>query len=110
LDDDDVRFEGGASLHRGGERRYYSVDRSLGFWVAANRCTGAPAESRTRGGAVHTRTWETCADGAATALTTIAGWGHLWPGPRFTAELPADHPLVGYDAAEVVWDFCKRFP
>jgi polyhydroxybutyrate depolymerase len=110
LDDDDVRFEGGPSLHRGGERRYYSVERSLDFWAAANKCTGAPAESQTRGGAIQTRLWEACAEGAVTALTTIGGWGHIWPGPYFTADLPAHHPLVGYDAAGVVWDFFKRFP
>jgi polyhydroxybutyrate depolymerase len=110
LEDDDVRFEGGPSLHRGGERRYFSVERSLDFWVAANGCSGPPSESQIAGGAVRTQNWGTCAEGAVTALTTIAGWGHFWPGPYFTAELPADHPLIGYDAAEVVWAFFNRFP
>jgi polyhydroxybutyrate depolymerase len=110
LEDDDVRFEGGPSLHRGGERRYYSVDRSLDFWVAANQCTGVPIESQTRGGAVHTRLWETCTEGAVTALISVQGWGHRWPGLYFTGDLSPDHPLADFDIAEVVWDFFKRFP
>jgi polyhydroxybutyrate depolymerase len=45
-----------------------------------------------------------------TVLTTIAGWGHIWPGPTFTADLPADDPLHNFDAAELIWSFFKQFP
>jgi polyhydroxybutyrate depolymerase len=110
LDDDDVPFDGGRSLHRGGERTYLSVDDALSFWIEANQCKGTPAESRGWGGAVQTRRWDTCADGAVTVLTTIAGWGHIWPGPTFTADLPADDPLHNFDAAELIWSFFKQFP
>ncbi len=109
-DDDDVPFDGGRSQHRGGERTYLSVDDALGIWTKANQCTGTPTESQEWGGAVQTRRWDICANGAVTALISIAGWGHTWPGPAFTAELPADHPLHNFDAAEMIWAFFKQFP
>lgn len=110
LADDDVTFEGGPSPYRGGERTYLSVADALEFWKAANRCTGAPVKSQNLGGAIRSKRWDTCAAGSVTALTSFGGWGHIWPGPAFTADLAADHPLRDVDAAEMVWAFFKQFP
>ena len=36
LDDDDIPFAGGVSMHREGERTYLSVQASVQFWIDAN--------------------------------------------------------------------------
>ncbi len=110
LDDDDIPFEGGRSMHRKGERSYVSVIDSVHFWVDANECVGIPVDAYIFGGAVQIRSWDTCRNESVTVLYKIEGWGHTWPGPYFTATLPADDPLFNFDAAEVIWDFFKRFP
>lgn len=110
LDDDDIRFEGGRSIHRKGERSYYPVAASVQFWVEANGCVGHPTDSHMSGGSVQLRSWDTCKNETVTALCTIDGWGHIWPGPYFTAKLPADDPLYHFDAARLIWDFFKQFP
>jgi polyhydroxybutyrate depolymerase len=107
--DDDIPLAGGRSEHRKGERTYLSVDASVKFWREHNGCTGPPSESRLAGGAVQVRTWEACRDQATVAVYTIEKWGHVWPGPYFTADLPADDPLRNFDAAEIIWAFFKRF-
>lgn len=42
LDDDDMPFAGGVSMHRKGDRTYLSVLASVQFWIDANGCQGAP--------------------------------------------------------------------
>lgn len=110
MDDDDIRFEGGRSIHRKGQRSFYSVAASVQFWIEANECVGLPTDSQMSGGAVQFRSWDTCKNNTITALCTIDGWGHTWPGPSFTAKLPADNPLYNFDVAKLIWDFFKRFP
>jgi polyhydroxybutyrate depolymerase len=110
LDDDHIPFSGGASAHRGGERTYLSVETSLHFWKEVNGCRGTPVVSNAHDGAVQMRTWNTCIDAAKTALCTIDGWGHRWPGPYYTAKLSEEDPLVGFDAAEMIWSFFKSLP
>ena len=51
LNDDDVPFAGGVSMHRKGGRTYLSVDASVQFWINANGCQGAPVDfNLARGG------------------------------------------------------------
>ena len=109
LNDDDIPYVGGRSDHRGGERIYWSVDRSVNFWLENNGCTEPPSETRLARGAVRVRTWENCRSRAIVALYLIEKWGHVWPGPYFTDELPNEDPLYNFDAAEVVWEFFERF-
>jgi len=110
LDDDDIPFEGGRSMHRKGERSYFSVADSVSFWVDANACIGDPVDTRIYGGTVPTQSWDRCRNDSVVVLCKIEGWGHVWPGPYFTARLPADDPLFNFDAAEIIWNFFKRFP
>lgn len=110
LDDDDIRVEGGRSMHRKGERSYFSVADSVRFWVDANACIGKPVDARIHRGAVSVRSWDRCGNDSVVVLCQISGWGHTWPGPYFTAGLPDHDPLFNYDAAEMVWNFFKRFP
>ncbi|MFO7686227.1 MAG: PHB depolymerase family esterase [Desulfobacterales bacterium] len=110
LDDDDIPFAGGVSLHRKGERTYLSVEASVQFWIDANGCEGTPVVANSHDGAVQTITWGTCADSSMTVLCKIEGWGHRWPGPYFTGKLAHDDPLYRFDAAEIIWSFFKQFP
>jgi polyhydroxybutyrate depolymerase len=110
LDDDDIPFDGGRSMHRKGERSYISVDDSVQFWVESNACIGNPVVSHMYGGAIQIRSWNTCKNATVSVLCKIEGWGHTWPGPYFTANLPPDDPLFNFDVAEIIWNFFKQFP
>lgn len=109
LADDDIPYQGGRSGYRKGERTYWSVKDSVRFWVGHNGCTRTPVVSSMAAGAVQIQTWEACRDSSVVSLYTIKGWGHTWPGPYFTARLSGDDPLRGFDAAEIIWDFFRRF-
>ena len=110
MDDDDIPFAGGVSMHRKGERTYLSVEASVQFWIDANGCKGRPVVSNSHGGAVQINTWDTCTDSSTTVLCKINGWGHVWPGPYFTGKLSEEDPLFNFDAAEMIWSFFKHFP
>ena len=110
MDDNDILYEGGKSQHRKGERTYWSVDDSIEFWLNANECIGQPVDTTMAGGAVQVHTWNTCKNSAIVTLYKINGWGHVWPGSHVTAQLSSDHPLKSFDAAQIIWDFFKRFP
>ena len=60
MDDNDILYEGGRSLHRKSERTYCSVDESIDFWLGSNGCVGQPVDTTMAGGAVSVRTWNDC--------------------------------------------------
>lgn len=107
LADDDIVYEGGVSLHRGGTRTFWSVDESVDFWVRHNGCHPNAAETELNQGHVRVRTWGACNDDTEVVLYLIEDWGHVWPGRYFTAELEEADPLKDFDAAEIIWDFFK---
>jgi polyhydroxybutyrate depolymerase len=107
LADDDVPYEGGVSRHRGGTRTYWSVEDSVEFWVSRDGCDLQPVIQRMRGESVLVKTWENCKNDTTVALWLIKGWGHVWPGPYFTADLAENDPLKNFDAAKIIWDFFK---
>lgn len=107
LADDDIVYEGGVSLHRGGTRTFWSVDESVDFWVRHNGCQPNAAETELNKGHVRVRTWGACNDDTEVVLYLIEDWGHVWPGRYFTAELEEADPLKDFDAAEIIWDFFK---
>jgi polyhydroxybutyrate depolymerase len=105
--DDDIPYEGGISRHRGGERTYWSVERSVEFWVTRNACHPSPAIRELYEGKVLLKTWTDCTGTTEVVLYLIKGWGHVWPGHTFTAALPENDPLKNFDAAEILWEFFK---
>ena len=107
LSDDDVPYEGGVSLHRGGTRTYWPVEKSIEFWVRYNGCNPRAAASDSNSGRVHIKSWGVCRNDTEVVLYLIENWGHVWPGKFFTADLPEDDPLKNFDAAEIIWDFFK---
>jgi polyhydroxybutyrate depolymerase len=107
LADDDVPYEGGVSRHRGGTRTYWSVEESVKFWVSRNGCEQRSADADADDDRVHLKSWKNCRDDADISLLLIQGWGHVWPGPYFTSDLPEAEPLRDFDAAEIIWAFFK---
>jgi len=107
LADDDITYEGGVSRHRGGTQAFWSVDKSVKFWVWHNGCNAKAAETGLNNGSVHLKSWGVCRDNTEVVLYLIEKWGHRWPGKYFTAKLDDDDPLKNFDAAEIIWDFFK---
>ncbi len=107
LADDDIVYEGGVSLHRGGTRTFWSVDESVDFWVRHNGCHPNAAVTELNHGHVRIHTWGACSNDTEVVLYLMENWGHVWPGRYFTAELEEEDPLKDFDAAEVIWNFFK---
>lgn len=108
--DDDIPFEGGRSMVRKGDRSYLSVKDSVQFWIEANGCKGLPVISSLCGGSVQIQTWHGSRNTSETVLCIIKNWGHNWPGPYFTGKLEGNDALYGFNAAEMIWSFFKKFP
>lgn len=106
LADDDIPFEGGVSRHRGGTRTFWPVEDSVAFWVDRNGCPPGPVV-RSINERVVVKSWENCKDDTGVALWRLAGWGHVWPGKYFTADLAEGDPLKNFDAAAIIWEFFK---
>jgi len=107
LADDDITYEGGVSLHRGGTRTFWPVEKSIEFWVRHNGCNPKTATTYLNDRHVHIKSWGVCRDDTEVVLYLIENWGHVWPGQFFTADLAEDDPLKNFDAAEIIWDFFK---
>jgi polyhydroxybutyrate depolymerase len=58
-----------------------SVDDTIRFWRARNRCSGAPTRERRKIGRHNADivTWPGGADGAELSVVTLLGAGHRWP-------------------------------
>lgn len=108
MQDEDIPYEGGISPRRGGDRRYYSVPESIGFWVKHNGCDATMDEQTAYQGSVTVKSWKGCSDGNEVSLYLLKGWGHVWPGKVFLGSLEAGHPLKEFEAAEIIWDFFKQ--
>jgi polyhydroxybutyrate depolymerase len=108
LNDDDVPVEGGISRYRKNTRSYWSVEKSIDFWVSDNACKTKKADTFLKNGYVQIKSWVDCRNGNEIVLYLLKDWGHVWPGRYFTTALEDTHPLKNFDAAEIIWDFFKR--
>jgi polyhydroxybutyrate depolymerase len=108
--DRSVPYAGGRSPGKGGAREYLSALAAAEFWAAANGCRSDALVENVLPGRLERRTWAAPTPGGAVViLNTLRGWGHFWPGPRYTASLPGTDPLHGYDAAIDIWEFFKKY-
>jgi polyhydroxybutyrate depolymerase len=107
LADDHVPYEGAISSHRGGTRKYWSVEDSAKFWVMHNGCNPRAVSTHLNDGTVNLKSWGICRDDTEVALYLIKDWGHVWPGKYFASDLAEDDPLRNFDAAEIIWDFLR---
>jgi polyhydroxybutyrate depolymerase len=108
LSDYHVPFDGGMSTEHKGTRTYWSVEKSLSFWIKHNHCRENPVTHNEQNGNVRVTHWQGCLDHSDVVLYALTGWDHQWPGLFFTANLPQGHPLRGFDAAQVIWQFFKK--
>jgi polyhydroxybutyrate depolymerase len=106
--DTSVPYAGQASRRRGTPRFYESVADSAAFWRSANGCKAPGSTRQLRNGAVEQTKWSDCTSKKPVWLYKLNGWGHIWPGPYFTAELKPDDPFRNFDAAEIIWNFFKN--
>jgi polyhydroxybutyrate depolymerase len=108
-DDAAVPYEGGRRVDRRSPREYLSVHDSAAFWRKHNHTQDPCRRETLHAGAVVVQTWQGKPNGADVVLYSIRGWGHEWPGPRQMEKLRPDHPLSGFDGAQVIWNFFKRY-
>jgi polyhydroxybutyrate depolymerase len=104
-----VPYSGGFVKDEVDGREYLSVAESTDFWRTQNGCFTQTEEDSLYQGTVIRKTWRGCRDNVQVQLHTLSDWGHIWPGPYFTDALAPDHPLHGYDAAKVIWNFFKGY-
>ena len=105
LADDDIVYEGGVSLHRGGTRTFLPVNESVNLWVRKNGCYPKEVTTELNDGHVHVHTWGDCSNDADVVLYLIENWGHVWPGQYFTTRLDKGDPLKDFDASKIIWEF-----
>jgi polyhydroxybutyrate depolymerase len=108
-DDRNVPYHGGRSPLKGGTREYFSVEQSIDFWVINNKCDHIPRLDKIYSGMITRQMWTECDNtkNIMVMLYSLEDWGHIWPGRFFTEKLDDTHPLKGFDAAEIIWEFFK---
>jgi polyhydroxybutyrate depolymerase len=107
-DDQNVPYNGGRSPLKGGTREYFSVEQSIDFWVINNKCNHIPRLDKPYSGMITRQIWTECNNkNSMIMLYSLEPWGHVWPGRIFTEKLDDTHPLKGFDAAEIIWEFFK---
>ncbi|MDY6792087.1 MAG: PHB depolymerase family esterase [Thermodesulfobacteriota bacterium] len=104
-----VPYSGGFAKGKVDGREYLSVPVSTEFWKTHNRCLPRAEETSLYQGAIVRSTWRDNQGNIRVQRYTVNNWGHVWPGPYFTGTLQPDHPLHGYDAARVIWDFFEDY-
>ena len=104
-EDTDIPFKGRASSRRGAQRYYHTVEESISFWASHNGCRDSVKTEILYGGAVELKKWTDCRTGKPIWFYAIKGWGHVWPGGKFTADLADKNPLKAFDAADIAWQF-----
>lgn len=103
-----VPVEGGMPLDGRSERVYASLDDAIDFWARANRAVGMVERRTDHEGAVKQEIYRDRNGGKVLKAVRIEGWGHQWPGGSVIRALPGDHPLQGFDAATLIWEFFRQ--
>jgi polyhydroxybutyrate depolymerase len=104
-----VPFAGGSGVRRGG-RCYVSVLDSVGLWARYCGCHPTPEISGDPHGGPSLLTWRDAQGDSWASLYILDHWEHAWPGACNCRQLPPEHPLRTFDAAEVIWDFFSQHP
>ncbi len=103
-----VPIAGGMPLDGRNERNYSSLDDAVDFWARVNQAVVPSERIMRQGDAVLEETYRDRNGRDVVAVYRIEKWGHQWPGGSFIRDLPHDHPLQGFDAANTVFDFFRR--
>lgn len=104
-EDPHVPYDGGVGPDSIVGVDFESVADSVGYWVAANGCTGEPQNNVD--GIVEQQVWADCDGGVSVALYSVVGGGHTWPG--HTGWRKRNDPMSTLDGAALVWDFVSQY-
>jgi polyhydroxybutyrate depolymerase len=107
--DEQVPYRGGPVDGKPGAREYLSAEESARFWARSNGCENSPDTREELQGTVTVYTWKNCRNRTEVQLYALKEWGHVWPGPLFTARaLEPGNPFLDFDAAETAWEFFRK--
>lgn len=85
----------------------YSTPGWADSWAERNGCDSTSSTSQPYDD-ITVETWETCPDGVAVTLYTVAGGGHVWPGSAIYAGWSeATENLI---ATDIIWEFFENHP
>ncbi len=108
--DKTVPYEGGKPLDRKSAREYRPVSHAKDFWIASNKSAAGPVWKDAFNGMVVEESWKDANNGNEVRTVRVFNWGHEWPGGPFMKALPEDHPLKGFDATQIIWQFFQQYP
>lgn len=108
LQDRHVPFNGGSLKPADPPRYYDSVEEAVAYWTRQNGCRSGKEAFRVVNPWVRLKQWDECESHRTVRLYTIANWAHVWPGGSKIAGLEGAHPMKGFDAADVIWEFFQE--
>ncbi len=106
--DQNLPYDGGYGPDSIADVLFASVEESLNFWLAANRCPDAPT-SESFADIVH-ESYKDCAGGTSVELYKIIGGGHAWPGNSGPSRAGGDAPTQTISATQLIWEFFAAHP
>jgi polyhydroxybutyrate depolymerase len=86
---------------------FASVQDSIGFWTAFNKCNFQPQIDSVDD--IQHETWTGCLDTTSVELYTIIDGGHTWPG-GVAGRHGADQPTMTISASQLIWEFFAAHP
>ena len=108
LQDRHVPFSGGSLKPADPPRYYDSVEDAVAYWTRQNGCRSGKETFRVVNPWVRLKQWDDCDSHRPVRLYTIANWAHVWPGGSKIAGLEGAHPMKGFEAADVIWEFFQE--
>jgi polyhydroxybutyrate depolymerase len=103
--DTSIPYRGGPSKGSKKGRSHLSAEESANFWARANGCSERRASRDLLEGAARVDEWQGCPAQGPVRLYSLRHWGHRWPGPYWTNQLPEGRPLLDFDATRIIWAF-----
>lgn len=112
--DEFVPYRGGKGLKSLSKATFFSVERAIAAWVAADGCPTEPVVDTLSGGEesgmpVVREVYGPGRDNAQVALVRIEGGGHTWPG-RVSKFAFLGSTTLEISANDLMWEFFLRHP
>jgi polyhydroxybutyrate depolymerase len=105
--DEHVPYGGGYGPKSLVDADFASVEYSMEFWAAVDRCDPRPQTESFDD--IRHDTWTGCGQSTAVELYTVVGGGHAWPGgPGGEADL--EEASMTISATRLIWDFFAEHP
>lgn len=109
INDSTVPFNGGKTSKHGRIQEYLSVEESMEFWRKVNGCQQPLTTEILYAGKIIRSTCEDTTGKYSVILYALKDWDHQWPGKTDTGKFPKTDPIVGFDAAEIIWNFLNNY-